>query len=217
MFALQSGLALAAAIVPAPRIAPGLAPRSLGLNTLLKKSWDASCSLACSVELDGLPSIGSVDVGAPARLPSVLLPSISAEARSTVGSEYDDEPKGPTRPAMGAAGSAEDTAELRSGCSRRSSARGTLILASGCWGVGEGLAARREEKGQEAGRLRTYLVHERRLHFSRAGAAVLVDSIMPHPKLSRRSRRAIPRSGANRPNPQPAGTMMRSPSSIFGL
>ena len=88
VFALQSGLALAAAIVPAPGITPGLAARYLGLNNLLKKSWDASCS----VVLDGLPSIGSVDVGAPARLPGVLPPSISAEAW-TVGSEYDDEPK----------------------------------------------------------------------------------------------------------------------------
>ena len=168
------------------------------------------------VVLGRLPSIGGVDVGAPVRLPSVLLPSISVKARSTIGSVYDGAPKGLTRPAMGAAGSAEDTAGLRSGRSRLSSARGTLILASGCW-VGEGSAARREEKGQEAGRLRTYLVHESRLHFSRAGVAVRFDSIMFHPTLSRRCRRATPRSGHNRPNPRPTGTTMRSPSSVFGL
>ena len=178
-FALQSGLALAAVIVPTPGIAPGLAARSLALN-LLKEFVNTSYC----VVLDGLPSIGSVDVGAPARHPSVLLSSISAEACSTVGSEYDYKPKGPRRPAMSTAGSAENTAGLRSGHSRRRSARDTLILASGCWGVGEGLAARREEKGQEAGRLRTYLVHERRLHFSRAGVAVRVDSIMFHSKSS---------------------------------
>ena len=210
VFALRSGLALAAAIVPAPRIAPGLAPPSLGLNNLLKKSWDASCS----VLLDGLPSIGSVDVGAPARLPSVLLPSISAEACSAVGSEYDDKPKGSTKPATGATGSAEDTAGLRSGRSRRRSARGTLILASGCWGVGEGPAARREEKGQEASSLRTYLVHVTRDAYIFPATESLSESI---PSCFTRSRRAIPRSGPNRPNPQPAGTTMRTPSSVFGL
>ena len=46
------------------------------------------------------------DVGAPARLrpPSVtpmLLPSISASARSIVDREKDDEPKGQTRPTEG--------------------------------------------------------------------------------------------------------------------
>ena len=65
------------------------------------------CRTSCCVGLGALPSIG--DVGAPARLrplPSVapeLAPSISAKARSTVGSEKDDEPKGPTRPAAGRA------------------------------------------------------------------------------------------------------------------
>ena len=89
--------------------------------------------------------------GAPAQLLSVLLPSISAKARSTVASEYDDAPH-----------------SGRCGCVCHSSSRRTLDRASGCWGVGAGSAARREEKGHEACELRTYfeaLVYERHVHF----------------------------------------------------
>ena len=95
VFPLAPALA-AATIVPAPGLTPGLAARSLGFNKLLKKF----CNTSCCVGLGALPSIGDVGV-APARLPRP--PSISASARSTVGSENDDAPKGPTRPAAGAA------------------------------------------------------------------------------------------------------------------
>jgi hypothetical protein len=72
---------------------PGLTPRSLVFNKLLKKFCNTSCCV-CPVGL-GAP---------PARLPPPLpLPSISASARSTVGSEKVDEPSGPTRPAVGRA------------------------------------------------------------------------------------------------------------------
>ena len=72
---------------------PGLAPRSLVFNKLLKKFCNTSCCV-CPVGL-GAP---------PARLPPPALPppSISASARSTAGSEKVDEPRGPTRPAVGA-------------------------------------------------------------------------------------------------------------------
>jgi hypothetical protein len=86
---------------------PGLTPpaRSLVLSKLLKKFCNTSCCV-CPVGLGTLPMIG--DVGAPARLPMPnvwpeLPPSISASARSTVGSEKEEEPSGPTRPAAGGA------------------------------------------------------------------------------------------------------------------
>jgi hypothetical protein len=65
-------------------------------------------SLAREVFPDGLGALMSMgDVGVPARLPRhpsvLLLPSISASTRSTVGSEKTDESKCPTRPAAGAA------------------------------------------------------------------------------------------------------------------
>ncbi len=71
---------------------PGLTPRSLVFNKLLKKFCNTSCCV-CPVGL-GAP---------PARLLPPPLPSISASARSTVGSEKVDEPNGPTRPAVGRA------------------------------------------------------------------------------------------------------------------
>jgi hypothetical protein len=65
----------------------------------------------------------------------VLLPSISASARSTVGTENDDEPKGPTRLAAGVA----DASVERQKMLRRSrvlvyhsSSQGKLVRASGC-------------------------------------------------------------------------------------
>ena len=98
-------------LVPTPGLtaeAPGLTPpRSLVLvfSRLLKKFCNTSCCV-CPVGLGALPTIG--DVGAPARLPGPsvvpeLPPSISARARSTVGSEKEDDPNGPTRPAAGGA------------------------------------------------------------------------------------------------------------------
>jgi len=75
---------------------PGLAPRSLVFNKLLKKFCNTSCCV-CPVGLGAPP---------PARLPPPLPPpppSISASARSTAGSEKVDEPSGPTRPAVGGA------------------------------------------------------------------------------------------------------------------
>ena len=97
---VAAGLAVGAAVVPGLTAeVPGLAARSLGFSRLLKKF----CSTSCCVGLGALPRLG--DVGAPPRLrpPPMLLPSISASARSTVGREKDDEPKGPTRPAAGGA------------------------------------------------------------------------------------------------------------------
>ena len=103
-------------LVPAPGLTaevPGLTPpRSLVFSRLLKKFCNTSCCV-CPVGLGALPMIG--DVGAPARLPTPsvvpeLPPSISARARSTVGSEKEDDPNGPTRPA---AGGAEGSTGLR--------------------------------------------------------------------------------------------------------
>lgn len=95
-------------LVPTPGLTaevPGLTPRSLVFSRLLKKFCNTSCCV-CPVGLGALPAIG--DVGAPARLPTPsvvpeLPPSISARARSTVGSEKEDDPNGPTRPAAGGA------------------------------------------------------------------------------------------------------------------
>ena len=101
------GLAFATAIVQAPRLTPGLAARSSVSGDLFKKFGDASCRDV----LGSLPSIG--DVGAPAHLSSVLLPSISAKARSTVASEYDDAPCSERCGCV--CGSAEDTARFAVG------------------------------------------------------------------------------------------------------
>jgi hypothetical protein len=103
-FSLPLAVPVAAA-PPAPGLTaevPGLAVRSLRFNKLLNQF----CKTSCCVGLGTLPRIG--DVGAPESLPrppsvAPLLPSISANARSTVGSEKDDEHKGPTRPAAGVA------------------------------------------------------------------------------------------------------------------
>jgi hypothetical protein len=102
---VPAGVPLTAAVaaVAAPGLAaefPGLAARSLGFSKLLKKF----CKTSCCVGLGAPPRLG--DAGGPPRLPRpprALLPSISASARSTVGSEKDDAPKGPTRPPAGAA------------------------------------------------------------------------------------------------------------------
>ena len=83
------------------------AARSLWFSRLLKRF----CCTSYCFGLAALPRIG--DVSAPARLPwpnlglagaaPVLLLSISASARSIVGSEKDDEPKGLTKPVAGGA------------------------------------------------------------------------------------------------------------------
>lgn len=67
----------------------------------MKKFYSAECH----VEVSALPKIG--DIGVLARLPRLRLPrvapvpllSISAGARWFTGSEKDDKPKRPTRPA----------------------------------------------------------------------------------------------------------------------
>ena len=210
VFPQQIGLAFAAAVVLAPGLTPGLAARSLGSGNFFKKFCDASClrharlapeyrrrrrrwyacaSLECAVT------------------PNVLLPSISAKARSTVASEYDDAPR-----------------SGRCGSVCRSSSRRTLDRASGCWGVGAGSAAQREEKGQESGGLRTYLgpwsftrdtyIFTRRSRCPSRFCPRTTDRVpMPRPTLSCRSRRTIPQSCLS----QPAGTTIRSPSGVFGL
>ena len=91
---------------------PGLAPRSLRFSGLLKKF----CSTLCCAGLGAPPGIS--DVGAPASLPRpgpALLPSISARVRSTVGSEKDDELKGPTRPAGGGADASGEVRKMPRG------------------------------------------------------------------------------------------------------
>lgn len=75
---------------------PGLAARSLVFNKLLKKFCNTSCCV-CPVGL-GAPPARLLPPPPPPPLP---LPSISASARSTAGSEKVDEPRGPTRPAVG--------------------------------------------------------------------------------------------------------------------
>ena len=99
-----------------------------------------------------LPSISDVDVGwVSARLPRPPLPSISASTRSTVGSEYDDAPNEPTKPAAVDADASVGVRDMLRGSRsarrafRHRSWRGTLAQVLGCRGAGTRSAVRDEE------------------------------------------------------------------------
>ena len=113
---------------------------------------------------------------------------------------------------------------LQSARSRRSSSRRTFDRASGYWGVGAGSAARREEKGHEAGGLRTYfealVIYKRYVHFQAPKS--LTESLLssddrscshasPHAFASKLSRNTTISPQLS----QPIGTTMRLPSSVF--